>query len=129
MPVAKKQSRSRKGRVEAAETPKDNSLGYEALIEEEPILGPKGDNVRFSLTWKEKDGTRWMIAPIILPEHVEASEANDKRFMRKRIWWSRYSQQCWSIRRIQKTYRERQFKIGNLTYLKYHLVDERKART
>jgi hypothetical protein len=81
--LAKKQALSRKGRIAAAERPTDSSTGYELLIQKRIVTGPKGDNSQFSLSWVEKDEVEWLLAPVILPEHVEGSGGgvNDKRFL------------------------------------------------
>lgn len=59
----------------------DGSGGYEVLIQEQIVNGPKGDNVRYSLTWSEEDAESWTVGPIILPEHVTSPNDNDKRFI------------------------------------------------
>lgn len=55
--------------------------GYEVIIQEQTVAGPKGDNVRHSLSWAEEDAAKWTLGPIILPEHVVSAIADDKRFI------------------------------------------------
>jgi hypothetical protein len=69
--LAKKQVLSRKGRIATAKHPTNSLTGYELLIQKQTVTGPKGDNSRFTLSWEEEDGAKWLLAPIILPEHVE----------------------------------------------------------
>ena len=69
--LAKKQVLSRKGRIAAAEHPTYSSTGFELLIQKRVVTGPNGDNSRFSISWEEEDGLKWLSALVILPEHVE----------------------------------------------------------
>jgi hypothetical protein len=72
----------RQGRVAAiGKTTGGGIGGYEVLVQEQKTLGPKSDNIRFSLTWTEGDGKSWTLSPILLPTEAAPSGVDDKRFM------------------------------------------------
>lgn len=64
-----------------AETVGGDMGGWEVLLQEQTVLGPKSDNKRHSLSWLEDDGQKWSIGPVILPENVLPITQNDKRFI------------------------------------------------
>jgi hypothetical protein len=72
----------RRGRVAAIDkTIGGGAGGHEVLVQEQRTLGPKSDNIRFSLTWTEEDGKSWTLNPILLPTEVAPSGVDDKRFI------------------------------------------------
>jgi hypothetical protein len=72
----------RRGRVADIGMAADAGLGgFEVLVQEYRIQGPKSDNVRFSLTWVDDDGMNWVLAPILLPTEVTPTSTGDKRFI------------------------------------------------
>jgi hypothetical protein len=80
--LPKKLDISRRARTMAGDTGVTEGVGgFEVLIQEQTIIGPKGDNVRHALSWVECDGEQWNLSPIILPEHTVSEDDNDERFL------------------------------------------------